>query len=53
MFVQFSDQSQQEVIAIFGCPQNEEAWPNQGEVADDDPRLLSFIEIHREKLTQE
>ncbi|WP_448647201.1 phage tail protein [Pseudomonas mohnii] len=42
MFVQFSDESQTKVISIFGCPQDEAVWPNQGEVDEDDPRYLAF-----------
>lgn len=42
-FVQFSDASQTVVVSVFGCVQDETFFPNQGEVEDDDPRYLQFI----------
>lgn len=43
-FVQFKDKTEKSVIAVFGCSQPDTAtWPNQGEVDDDDPRLMEFL----------
>jgi hypothetical protein len=43
-FVQFSNSKQTTVIASFGGPQDEGAYPNQAEVADDDERYQEFID---------
>lgn len=43
-YVQFSDASQMAVVSVFGCPQDLTEYPNQGEVPDDDPRYLAFID---------
>jgi hypothetical protein len=42
IFVQFSDASQESVISAFSCPQNIEAWPNQGEIDSSDPRWKAY-----------
>lgn len=31
------------VLAVFGAPQDPEAWPGYAEVESDDPRLLEFL----------
>lgn len=41
MFVQFSDETQTAIIAVFCSAQDPDARPNQGEVSEDDPRLLA------------
>ncbi|WP_460146633.1 phage tail assembly chaperone [Pseudomonas sp. S2_A02] len=41
MFVQFDDEAQTSIRAVFSCPQNLDDCPHQGEVAEDDPRLLA------------
>lgn len=43
VYVQFSDDTETEVISVFGCPQDETTSPNQGEVDDVDPRYIAFI----------
>ncbi|WGK92571.1 hypothetical protein [Pseudomonas migulae] len=43
-YVQFSDASQVAVVSVFGCPQDPTEYPNQGEVPDDDPRYLAFMD---------
>lgn len=43
VFVQYADSSQREVVSVFGCQQDPDIYPNQGEVDDDDPRYLAFI----------
>lgn len=40
--VQFSDETKTVILALFGCPQDSEVFPNQGEVDSDDPRYLAF-----------
>lgn len=40
--VQFSDATQEIVLAYFGCPQDENAFPNQGTVAVSDARWKTF-----------
>lgn len=42
-FVQFSDSSKTAIVASFACPQDEDIYPNQGEVEDDDPLYVAFI----------
>ena len=43
VFVQFESEKETVVISVFGCPQDPEVWPNQGEVEEDDPRYQAFI----------
>ena len=43
MFVQFSDDTKQKIVSVFAAPQDTEAFPNQGEVTEDDPRLAEFL----------
>ena len=31
------------IVSVFGCPQDEQAYPHQGEVEEDDPRYLEFL----------
>ncbi|MFJ4605020.1 hypothetical protein [Pseudomonas atacamensis] len=42
MFVQFEDESLQKVVAVFGCSQDAELYPNQGEIEWDDPRFVAY-----------
>lgn len=42
-YVQFSDNSKVKIISVFGCPQDPQVWPNQGEVEEEDPRLIDFL----------
>lgn len=48
MFVQFSDESETKIIAVFSSPQDPEAWPNQESVETDDPRWIDFENAHSE-----
>jgi hypothetical protein len=43
-FVQFEDSTEQRIISIFGCPQDSEFYPHQGELDEDDPRLIAYLE---------
>lgn len=43
MFVQFTDQNETVIQSIFGNLQDQEVYPNQGQVDEDDPRYLAFI----------
>lgn len=43
VFVQFSSSEKSLVIAIFGCAQNDDNYPNQDEVEESDPRYIAFI----------
>ncbi|WMD23290.1 hypothetical protein RAS12_13245 [Achromobacter seleniivolatilans] len=42
-FVQFSGAEQKEIVATFGCVQDEKVYPNQGSVEVDDPRWLTYF----------
>ncbi|MBB4863362.1 hypothetical protein HNP46_002209 [Pseudomonas nitritireducens] len=48
MFVQFESEEEREVVSIFSCRQDDEAYPNQGEVAEHDPRVEAFIKLSGE-----
>ena len=43
-FVAFTDESKETILASFGCVQDEDVWPNQGVVTDDDPRWKTYSE---------
>jgi len=43
MFVQFADSTETTIIAIFGCPQDATAYPNQGQIDDSDARYQAFV----------
>ncbi|MCX2542243.1 DUF4376 domain-containing protein [Pseudomonas sp. COW5] len=43
IYVQFTDEHQLAVTAVFAEPQDEAYWPNQGVVTDDDDRYLAYI----------
>lgn len=43
MFVQFSDETHQIIISVFMNPQDEEVFPNQGEVDETDARYMKFM----------
>lgn len=42
-YVQFSDESETLVVSVFASVQASDAWPNQGEVEDDDSRYLAYL----------
>lgn len=43
VFVQFSDEEQVAVIAVFSSAQDEASYPNQGQIADSDSRYMAFV----------
>lgn len=43
VFIQYSDESKKTIIAEFGCAQDPDAYPNQGEIADDDALYQAFL----------
>ncbi|WP_432734702.1 hypothetical protein [Ralstonia solanacearum] len=43
IFVQFADASEKTVVAVFGCPQDATAYPNQAQIDSADLRYLAFI----------
>ncbi|WP_420105493.1 hypothetical protein [Herbaspirillum huttiense] len=43
VYVQFSDDTETEVISVFAGPQDPETFPHQATLDDDDPRYLAFI----------
>jgi len=47
MYVQFSE-DKKEIISVFLEPQDPEVYPNQGEVYEDDPRYVAFMEQVKE-----
>jgi hypothetical protein len=42
-YVQFSDETQTTIIRVFGSPQDPSWYTNLGEVEDDDPRYLAYL----------
>lgn len=44
MYVKFSDSTQVAIETVFACPQNFEGMQNLGEVDEQDPRYLAFLE---------
>jgi hypothetical protein len=42
MYVQFSDSTKDEIVSAFGCPQDPEVWPNQGQIDPTDARWTTF-----------
>lgn len=42
-YVQFSDESETGIIAVFGCVQDPATHQNLGELADDDERFLAYV----------
>lgn len=47
IFVQFTDSDQLAIRSVFGEKQcDEEVWPNQGVVEEDDPRYLAWLGMH-------
>jgi hypothetical protein len=42
VFVPFSDATEAKILSVFACAQDPSVWPNQGQVDDDDPRLVAF-----------
>lgn len=44
VFVQFSDETEGVIQAVFSCAQDSEVYPNQGELPSDDPRYVTFYE---------
>lgn len=48
IYVQFEDDAQSVVCAVFAEPQQDVgAWPNQGVVTDDDPRYVAYLAARR------
>ena len=54
IYVQFLDESEEEIVSIFGSPQDEKFWPHQGTVDSSDSRYKDYYEnmpeISREHL---
>ncbi len=42
-FVAFTDESETEISASFGCEQDPAVWRNQGIVSADDPRWKAYV----------
>ena len=43
VYVRFANSNEATIVAVFGCPQDPEVYPNQGTIEDDDPRYLQFL----------
>ncbi|WP_248322048.1 DUF4376 domain-containing protein [Caballeronia sp. Sq4a] len=43
IYVQFSDLSESKIIGAFSCPQDADAYPNQGEIDVLDARYQAFV----------
>lgn len=42
VYVQFTDDENTTVKAIFGCPQDSVTYPNQSVISDSDPRYMDY-----------
>lgn len=42
--VQFSDETEAEIISYFGSPQDPAVWPNQGTIVAEDARWHKYYE---------
>lgn len=42
LFVQFADSTKKSIVSVFGCPQDADSFPNQGEVPSDDSRYVDW-----------
>lgn len=42
--VQFEDESEEKVVAVFGCAQDPDARQFMAEVEDNDARFLAYVE---------
>ena len=42
-FVQFSDNTKSKIISVFGCEQDQEEYPNQELIDDNDQRYIDFV----------
>lgn len=43
LFVQFTDSTASRISSVFGCPQDDDQFPNQGVVLADDPRWREYF----------
>lgn len=50
--VQFSDAGEKKVIAYLPSRQDEDQWPNQGDLEVDDPRLVEYLSQAPEDVRQ-
>lgn len=44
VYVQFSDETETVVVSVFSGPQDTFYFPFQGELEDDDPRYIAYID---------
>lgn len=42
VYVQFTDNTDTEILAVFSCPQDPDVYPNQATIDDSDPRYIAF-----------
>jgi hypothetical protein len=43
VFVQYSDASQAALASVFGCPQNQDVYPNQDQIPSSDARYGMYF----------
>jgi Caudovirales tail fibre assembly protein. len=43
VYVRFTDETHTAINGVFGSPQDPEYWDNLGELEDDDPRYLAYM----------
>lgn len=44
IYVQFSDESESDIVSLFGNPQDEKFWPHQGIVDSSDTRYKLYYD---------
>lgn len=52
IYCQFSDASQETIIAVFGCHQDPASYPNQGAEPSDDERYIAFFDSLGQSMQQ-
>ncbi|MDR3432052.1 MAG: hypothetical protein P4L95_09160 [Rouxiella aceris] len=52
IYVQFADDSEESIVAIFSCPQDASQYQNQGKLDITDKRYHSFYQLLSESVQQ-
>lgn len=42
IFIQWKDADKQEILSVFGCPQDPATYPNQDDIPSDDLRYAEY-----------
>lgn len=42
IYVQYEDDTEKTIIAVYGCAQDPDFYPHQGEIPSEDPRYVTY-----------